>query len=339
MSDSGPKARPSRRQVLLWSAASWGCMASLGAGAQTPTWPTQPRKLVVAYPPGGVSDSVARVLAERLAQRLNVPVLVENKAGASGALGVNAVAKSAPAGTPLAFSALSPLTLSPHLGKPLFDPVHDIAPVCGVMTSPVLLLATTAATASAVTDFKGLLAAAKAHPGALRWASSGSASLGHVMLEQLQLAAQVRFTHIPYKGGGQQITDALGAQFELLSVNSSAAVLQHIKEGKLRALAVGSPTRLESLPLLPTLAERGFDAANLSSQFGIFAPGGTPAAVLERLNAEIQAVLSQPALRERLSAAECLPLKTSVAQFSRNVAQEFEAMGRIVKAARIVGES
>jgi tripartite-type tricarboxylate transporter receptor subunit TctC len=218
----------------------------------------------------------------------------------------------------------------------LFDPLQDIAPVSGVMSSPVLLLATTAAT---FTDFKGLLATAKSRPGVLRWATSGSASLGHVMLEQLQLAAQVNFTHIPYKGGGQQITDALGAQFELLSVNSSAAVLQHIKEGKLRALAVGSPTRLESLPQVPTLSERGFAAANLSSQFGIFAPAGTPAAVLERLNAEIQAVLSQSALRERLSAAECLPWKTSVAEFSRSVAQEFEAMGRIVKAAHIVGES
>ena len=339
MSDRGPHARPSRRKVLVWSAASGAWAAAFTAGAQTPTWPPKPLKLVVAYPPGGVSDSVARVLAERLAQRLDVPVLVENKAGASGALAVNAVAKSPPDGTTLAFSALSPLTLSPHLGKPLFDPLHDIAPVCGVMASPVLLLATTATTATAVTDFKGLLTVAKAQPGALRWASSGSASLGHVMLEQLQMAAQVSFTHIPYKGGGQQITDALGAQFELLSVNSSAAVLQHIKEGKLRALAVGSPTRLESLPLVPTLAERGFAMANLSSQFGIFAPGGTPAAVLERLNVEIQAALNQPALRDRLRAAECLPLKTSVLEFSRSVAQESEAMGRIVKAARIVGES
>ena len=330
------QAMPSRRKVLAWSAASLGLTASFASGAQTPTWPTKPLKLVVAYPPGGLSDSVARVLAERLAQRLNVAVLVENKAGASGAVGVNAVAKSAPDGTTLAFSALSPLTLSPHLSKPLFDPLQDIAPVCGVMTSPVLLLATTA---TPVNDFKSLLAAAKAQPGALRWATSGSASLGHVMLEQLHAAAQVVFTHIPYKGGGQQITDALGAQFELLSVNSSAAVLQHIKEGKLRALAVGAPARLESLPQVPTLAERGFAAANLSSQFGIFAPGATPAAVLERLNIEIQAVLNQPALRERLSASECLPLKTSVAEFSRSFAQEFEAMGRIVKSARIVGES
>jgi len=234
------------------------------------------------------------------------------------------------------FSALSPLTLSPHLSKPLFDPLQDIAPVCGVMTSPVLLLATSA---TPVIDFKGLLAAAKAQPGALRWASSGAASLGHVMLEQLQAGAQIHFTHIPYKGGGQQITDALSAQVELLSVNSSAAVLQHIQAGKLRALAIGSPTRLASLPQVPTLAECGFAAANLSSQFGIFAPAGTPAAVLERWNTEIQAVLNLPALRERLSAAECLPLRASVAEFSRSVAQEYEAMGRVVKAARIVGES
>ena len=325
--------RASRRQVLAWSLAS---TVALNADAQTPISLSKPIKLIVAYPPGGVSDTVTRLLADRLAQRLNTPVVVENKAGASGAVGVNAVAKSAPDGTTLCFSALSPLTLSPHLSKPLFDPLQDIAPVCAVMTSPVLLLATSA---TPVIDFKGLLAAAKAQPGALRWASSGAASLGHVMLEQLQAGAQIHFTHIPYKGGGQQITDALSAQFELLSVNSSAAVLQHIQAGKLRALAIGSPTRLASLPQVPTLAECGFAAANLSSQFGIFAPAGTPAAVVERWNTEIQAVLNLPALRERLSAAECLPLRTSVAEFSRSVAQEYEAMGRIVKAARIVGES
>ena len=336
MSARHRSAGPTRRQ-LLWGGAVGLCRGGLEtAWAQTPPWPSKPLKLVVAYPPGGVSDSVARLLAERLAQRLNVPVLVDNKAGASGALGVNAVAKSAPDGYTLAFSALSPLTLSPHLGKALFDPLKEIAPVCGVMTSPVLLLATPAL---AVRDFKAMLTMAKTQPGALRWATSGPASLGHVMLEQLHAASQAVFTHIPYKGGGQQITDALGAQFELLSVNSSAAVLQHIQDGKLRALAVGAPARLDSLPQVPTLAECGFAAANLSSQFGVFAPAGTPAAVVERLNAEIQAVLGEAAVRERLGAAECLPWKTSVAEFTRSVAQEFEAMGRIVKAARIVGES
>lgn len=326
-----------RRRFLKSGVASLlSAIGQTAAQAQTTgVWPTRAVKLLVAYPPGGVSDVLARALADRLAQRWSVPVVVENKAGASGALAVNAVAKSAPDGYILAFSAISPLTLSPHLGKSLFDPIKDIAPVSGVMVSPVLLVATPAAGFS---DFKGLLAGAKAKPGALRWATSGPASLGHVMLEQLHAMAHVDFTHIPYKGGGQQITDALGGQFELLSVNTSAAVLQHVKEGKLRPLAVGSPARLDSLPAVPTLAELGYGAANLSSQFGIVAPAGTPAVVVERLNADIQAVLGQSALRERLDAAQCLPLKTSVTDFSRIITQEYDNMGRIVKDARIVGE-
>jgi tripartite-type tricarboxylate transporter receptor subunit TctC len=303
-------------------------------GGTSQAWPQKPIKLMVAYPPGGVSDVMARMVAERLAQRLNVPVLVENRPGASGALAVNLVAKSAHDGYTLAFSAISPLTLSPHLGKPLFDP-KDIAPVAGLMVSPVILVATPAAD---FTDFKAMLSAAKSKPFALRWATSGAASLGHVMLEQLHAAAQVDFTHVPYKGGGQQITDALGGQFELLSVNASAAVLQHIQEGKLRPLAVGSPVRLDSLPGVPTLAEFGFSAANLSSQFGFFAPTGTPPLIVERLNADIQVVLGQQAVRERLSAAECLPLKTSAPEFKRIIAQESDNMARIVKDARIVGE-
>lgn len=303
-------------------------------GVMQQSWPQKPIKLLVAYPQGGVSDVMARLVAERLAQRLNVPVLVENRAGASGALAVNVLAKSAHDGYTLAFSAISPLTLSPHLGKPLFDP-KDIVAVAGAMVSPVILVATPSASFA---DFKTLLSVAKSKPFALRWATSGAASLGHVMLEQLHAAAQVDFTHIPYKGGGQQITDALGGQFELLSVNASAAVLQHIQEGKFRALAVGSPVRLDSLPMVPTLAELGFATANLSSQFGFFAPAGTPPMILERLNAEIQGVLGLQAVRERLSAAECLPLKTSVLEFKRIIAQESDNMARIVKDARIVGE-
>jgi len=319
--------------ALGMSWAAQPALAQIQGGTQQ-SWPQKPIKLLVAYPPGGVSDVMARMVAERLAQRLNVPVLVENRAGASGALAVNVVAKSAHDGYTLAFSAISPLTLSPHLGKPLFDP-KDIVAVAGVMVSPVILLATPAA---GFADFKAMLSAAQNKPFALRWATSGAASLGHVMLEHLHASARVDFTHIPYKGGGQQITDALGGQFELLSVNASAAVLQHIQEGKLRPLAVGSPVRLESLPMVPTLAELGFAAANLSSQFGVFAPAGTPPLIIDRLNAEIQIVLGQQAVRERLGASACLPLKTSVLEFKRVIVQESDNMARIVKDARIVGE-
>lgn len=300
--------------------------------AAQPAWPAKPVRMLVAYPPGGVSDAIARLLAEKLATQLGQPVVVENRAGASGTIGMDAVAKAAPDGHTVGFSAISPLVLSPHLGRLPFDAMKDIVPVASVMYSPVLLLATRATGAR---DFRELLGAARSQPGALRWATSGSGSLGHIMLEQLQAAAKVRFTHVPYKGGGQQITDALGGQFELLSINTGPAVMQQVKAGKLRALAVGAPARIETLPDVPTLAELGYPAANLTSVFGIFAPAGVPQPVLERLNAEINKTLILPDVRSRLVASDNVPTGGSAAEFARHIAAESESNARIVKAAGI----
>ena len=252
---------------------------------------------------GGVSDTVARALADKLAVQLSTPVVIENKAGASGSLGVDAVAKAAPDGYTLGFAAVSPLALNPHLGKSPFDPQKDIAPVVSVMYSPVLLLGTTASKAA---DFKDLIATAQAKPGAVRWATSGQASLGHIMLEQIMGKSQVQITHVPYKGGGQQMNDALGGQYEVLSTNAGPAVLQHIKAGKLKPLAVGAPARLDSLPQVPTLAELGQPAANLSSLFGIYAPAQTPVAVLERINARQRVYLTATRLRGRYALRICV---------------------------------
>ena len=181
---------------------SWLLAAALcaSAAAQAQTVPKTIR-LIVSYPAGGVSDVVARALGDRLAAQLGTTVVVDNRAGASGAIGMDAVAKSAPDGATLGFSAISPLVLSPHLGKLPFDPLKDIAPVSSVMYSPVLLIATPASKSK---DFRALLADAKAQPGAVRWATSGPASLGHIVLEQVRSAAGVDITHVPYKGGGQQ---------------------------------------------------------------------------------------------------------------------------------------
>jgi len=303
--------------------------------AHAQPWPSKPIRIVVAYPAGGVSDVVARALADKLAAQLGTPVVVENKAGASGAIGVDAVAKAAPDGATLGFAAISPLVLSPHLGKLPFDPVKDVVPVASVMYSPVLLLATSATDAK---DLPALLAAARARPASVRWATSGPASLGHIMLEQLKAVAKVDITHVPYKGGGQQINDALGGQFEVLSVNTSPAIVQHVKAGKLRVLAVGAPARLDTLPGVPTLAELGYAAANLTSLFGVFAPAGTTAPVLERLNAEINKALAQPDLRARLTGADNVPTGGSAAEFAKQIALESENNARIVKAAGIRAE-
>ena len=249
--------------------------ATLSVAAQA--FPDKPITIVVPFTAGGPTDKVARDFADALRKHLNnATIIIENVGGAGGTLGANKVAKAAPDGYTLGFAAISPLALNPHLGKSPFDPAKDIVPVASVMVSPVLLLATPATDAK---DFNALLAGARARPGAVRWATSGPASLGHIMLEQVKAAARVDITHVPYKGGGQQMNDALSGQFEVLSTNASGAVMQHIQAGKLRPLAVGAPARLDALPAVPTLAELGFAAANLSSVFGVFAPAGTPAPV------------------------------------------------------------
>lgn len=317
-----------RRHWIAWTLGS----AAWPLQAQSPFGAGKPIKLIVAYPPGGVSDLVARALAEQLALRLGTPVLVDNRAGAGGTLAVNLVAKSPADGHTWVFSALSPLTLSPHLGSLPYDALKDLLPVASVMYSPVILAATPAWPQG---DFKALLTRAKQQPDALRWATSGSGSLGHLMLENIRSSAHVRITHVPYKGGGQQITDALSGQFEVLSTNASGIVLQHIREGRLRPLAVGAGTRLDALPQVPTLGELGMASANLSSHFGIFAPAGTPAALVEQFNAQVNAALALPVLRERLQAAECVAAPASVADFARLVTQEHRHMGLIVREAGI----
>jgi tripartite-type tricarboxylate transporter receptor subunit TctC len=331
---------PNRRNALLSALSATACvfLASPAAAQPAPSsaWPSgRPIRIVVAYPAGGVSDAVARALADRLGPQLGATAVVENRAGASGSIGMDAVAKAAPDGYTLGFSAISPLVLNPHLNKSPFDPVRDIAPVASVMYSPVLLLATSA---SAAPDFKALLADAAARPGAVRWATSGQASVGHIVLEQIRLATGADITHVPYKGGGQQMTDALGGQFEVLSTNAGPTVAQHLRTGKLRPLAVGAPARLESLPTVPTLGELGFAAANQASVFGVFAPARTPAPVVGRLNAEINRALSQPDFRQRLVETGNVPTGGPASAFVRSIAAESEANARIVKAANIRSE-
>ena len=304
-----------RRALLLGAAAA----LPRGLMAQAASWPVRPVHIMVAYPPGGVSDEITRALADRLAVQLGVSVVVDNRAGAGGSVAMDALAKSVPDGYTLCFSAITPLTLLPQLGHVNYDPLRDIAPVASVMVTPVLLVATPALEAA---SFEAMLAAGRARPGSLRWATSGLGTTGHMVLEQVRRASGVDIAHIPYKGGGQQLTDALGGQFELLSTNVGAAQLQYIRSGRLKPLAVGANARLAVLPHVPTLRELAFPQANLVSVFGLFAPAGTPGAVLGRLNAEVNTALATPAIRERLQAVNNLPSGGSTAAFARVIAED-----------------
>jgi tripartite-type tricarboxylate transporter receptor subunit TctC len=315
-----------KRILLLLASLSFAAMAS----AQT--WPARPVRMVVAYPPAGVSDIVARALADKLSGRLGVTVVVENKAGAGGMLGMDAIAKAAPDGYTIGFSSISPLSLNPLLGKVAYDPFKDIVPVASVMYSPVVLLGTSSFSGQSLQD---VVAQSKARPGALRWSTSGQGTVGHIMLEQVKRAAGVDITHVPYKGGGQQQTDALGGQFELISTNLGPVLNSYIKAGKLRPLAVGAPQRVAFMPDVPTFAEAGFPKANLMSVFGIFAPAGMPQAVLTRLNAEINAVLALPDMKARLVESDNVPTGGTPAEFDRLIRAESDNNRDIIRQAGI----
>jgi tripartite-type tricarboxylate transporter receptor subunit TctC len=308
-----------RRRHLLHRTGAMlaaACAVPRLAWAATAPWPNRPVRLIVVYPPGGVSDGMARVLAEPLSQALGVPVLIENRAGAGGSIGMDALARATPDGATLAFSAISPITLHPLIARVPYDPLRAFAPVASVMRTPVLVVGTPA---FAGRGFGELIALARSQPGAVRWATSGVATIGHMVLAQVRMQSRTDITHIPYQGGGPQLNDALSGQFEVLSTNVAAQQLQYIEGGRFQALAVGAPARVEALPMVPTLAELGFEKANRDSLFGIFAPARTPAAAVQRLNAEINRVLRSDTVRARLRGAYNLPAGGSIEDLAREI--------------------
>jgi tripartite-type tricarboxylate transporter receptor subunit TctC len=301
--------------LAAWIGSPWPWGLSRSARAAQPAtaaWPSRPVRLLVVYPPGGLSDGMARVLAEPLSRALGVPVVVEHRPGAGGAVGMGALARAAPDGHSLAFSAVQPL-----LARVRYDPLRAFVPVASVMRTPALVVGTPA---FAGRGFAALVALARSQPGAVRWATSGMATLGHMVLVQVRAQSGAVITHVPYQGGGPQLRDALAGQFEVLSTNVAAQQLQYIESGRLQALAVGAPTRLDVLPDVPTLAELGFPQANLVSLFGIFSPARTPAAVVQRLNAEINRILETEALHAWLRDAHNLPAGGSTESFAREIA-------------------
>jgi tripartite-type tricarboxylate transporter receptor subunit TctC len=310
-----------RRDVLRWGLLALAAPAA-GVAARTAFPESQPIRVLVAYPPGGLSDEITRVLADKLALRLGVPVLVEHRPGAGGAVAMRLLARAAPDGHTLCFSAITALSTVPHLTEAGYDPLRDIAPVAAVMATPVLVVATPALHARSMAD---VVAHARAWPGSVRWATSGVGTTGHLVLEQVRAATGVEFVHVPYKGGAQQITEALGGQFELLSTNVAPAQLELVRSGRLTALAVGAPARLDVLPDVPTLAELGMERANLMSLFALFAPAHTPAAVIERLNDEVNRALKDDDLRQRLRAASNAPAGGEPDELGRRVEREWTA--------------
>ena len=322
----------SRRQWLKTGAALATGLACGSSFADKP-WPGgQPIRIIVPFPAGGVNDVVARQFADLLAPLLQTSIIVDNKPGAGGSMGMDALARSAPDGHTLAFSGISTLTLLPHVMKVAYDPIKQFSAVASTMYAPVYLLATKSFKGSSVAD---VLASAKANAKGVTIASSGYGTLGHIMIEQFTRQTGANLVHVPYKGGSQLITDAAGGQFDLLVANPYAPINALIAEGKLRVLAVTGPERAAAFAQVPTLGELGYQSANLTSLFGFYAPAGTPAAVVQRLNQTINAQLAHTEVQDKLRALDNIPLSMGTDQLQALIRKEWDANGKVVREAHI----
>ena len=313
-----------RRRALL---ATGALLAAGGAGAQS--WPAKPIKLVVPWPPGGPTDTGSRIVGLALADRLGQPVVVENRPGASGSIAYQQVIKTPGDGTTFVMLA-TPTMLAPHLYKSAsYHPVNDLLPVGMVYDLPIVLVVN-AASLPKVTDLAGLIAEAKSRGGKLDYTSAGPGSFGHLSMEMLKHQGGFDAQHIAYKGSAPAMNDLLGGQVPVM-FSDLVAALPHIKSGKLRALAVGSPRRVDIVPDVKTVAEQGFKGFEAVSIGAMMAPKGTPAAAIDRMSSELKAVLAQKDVQDRLVGAGCYAHYMTPAETGRYVTAEFDKWGKVIK--------
>lgn len=300
------------------------------AWAQADAYPTKPIKIVVGFPPGGINDIVARVLAVRMGDGLGQPVLVENRAGAGGTIGVDYVAKSKPDGYTLVLGSVSNMAMAMSQYKSLpYDTLRDFAPVTLAAAAPNILVAHPSFAAKSV---KELVVLARQKPGAMSYASAGNGTSNHLTVELLKSLTGIDVVHIPYKGDSPAVQETVGGQVQFMFA-TLPVVLQHIRGGKLRALAVSSPKRSALLPEVPTVMESEIANFEVSVWVGLFAPAGTPKEIVSRLNGEAVKVLAMPAVREHLAGLGVEAFGNSPAQFAQTVAADIEKWAQIAKRA------
>ncbi|WP_326491061.1 Bug family tripartite tricarboxylate transporter substrate binding protein [Hydrogenophaga sp. NFH-34] len=270
-----------RRQFIAATAVT-GLTLAPATGWSQDAYPNRPVKLVVPFPPGGPTDIMGRTAAKAMGDVLGQSFVVENKAGAGGNIGTDAVAKAAPDGHTIGLSAISSLAIAPHLYDKLpFQVEKDFAPISLVGTTPCVVVVHPSAP---FTDLKGLVAYAKANPGKLGYATSGIGTSNHLAAELLQSVASIELLNVPYKGSSQIVPDLLSGTVIMSMESSLATTLQHIRSGKLKALAVTSPARAKALPDVPTVAESGYPGFAVETWFGLIAPAATPPAVVQKLH-------------------------------------------------------
>jgi tripartite-type tricarboxylate transporter receptor subunit TctC len=312
-----------RRMLLALAAAT----LSTGALAQA-AWPSKPIKVIVPFPPGGGTDLIARAVTQRVATTTNWTFVVENRPGAGGNLGVDAVAKAPADGYTLVLGQTSNLAINPSLYAKLpYDPQKDLAPIVLVANAPLVMVT------SAGSPFKTLadaVKAAKEKPGRVNFASPGNGTVAHLTSELFQKAADVKMQHVPYKGAAQALTDIISGNVDLY-MSSVPTLLGQIKQGKLRPLAVTSAKRVNDLPDVPTINESGYKGFDAGTWFGLLAPAATPKDVVSKLNAEFNKALQQADLRKKLGDEGAEPLGGTSEQFAALIKDDMVRWGKVVK--------
>jgi len=300
------------------------------AGAQT--FPTKPVRIVVPFPPGGPSDYAARILSAKLVEPLGQPVIVENRAGAGGALGTEAVARTAPDGHTLLIGNTGTLTVLPHLQAKLgYDPMRDFTPISNLIGGPSFLLVHPSVPAKTLRD---LVALAKRQPGKLTYASTGVGQIAHMNGELLKQLAGIDVLHVPYKGSGPVMPDLLGGQV-MITFSTSADNLSVVKAGRVRLLAVTGKERLAMIPDTPTMAEAGVPGFESLNWNGIVGPARLPREVAERLNRELVRAIKSPDIIEKVAALGNFVIGDAPEQFAAYIRTESEKWARVVRQANI----
>ena len=320
-----------RLRVIIHALA---CLAGISAatGAHAQVWPARTIRLIVPFPPGGGNDVIARAVAQKLGERLGQQVVVDNRAGANGIVGLQAMMQAAPDGHTIAVGAAGPLAVNPALYEKLpYDPLKDFVPITNMVNFPLLLVTHPSVPAKTTRE---LVALAKAKPGTLYYSSPGSGNSGHLAGELFNSVAGVKTVHVPYKGQGPALADLLAGQVQML-YSSIPSVLPHVKQGQLNAIAVGSAKRVPSLPDIPTIAESGVPGYEAYSWVGMIAPVGTPKEVIARFNREIVDILKQKDVAEKLNGQGALPVGDTPEQFGLYIKAEMDKWGAVVRAANI----
>lgn len=325
-----------RSRLIPWTSlilsALLAFMMSPTSFAQTTDYPNKPIKVVVTFPPGGSSDAIIRILSTRLNDKLGQPLVLENRPGAGGNIGLSAVAKAAPDGYMLGVGAAGGLTANSSLYPQMpFDVAKDFAPITMLASIPFVLVGHPSVPAD---NMQQLIALAKSQPGKVSIGHGGNGTAMHLSTALFTQMADIKLIEVPYRGSGPAAMDTLSGQIQL-SVTDLAAALPHIKAGKLKAFAVTSPKRLSNLPDVPTLSESGLTGYDSTGWFGLVAPTGTPPQIIQRLHAEFTAALNDESIKSQMRQNGMEPIATSIEGFDSYIKSETQKWAKVIKQANI----